>query len=157
MLAQSCDLGTAAKRVFLSSDPSGGWTEAPGDTTPDGLRPPQGVPFLDVRPAGTDVESDLVAIDLPVGSDGHALVVAGPTAAATAAIVGADGGVLGTMPLTDGAGSVPLPAGAAEVQALAADGSVIGTVPVSTGGSAGWGDYGNSITTSFSVPVQGPR
>jgi hypothetical protein len=133
----------------------GGWTDAPGDTTTDGIRPPQGVTFVDSRPAGTDVATDLVAIDLQV-EGGHALVVTGPEAAATAAIHGAGGAVLGTVPLVLGAGSVPFPAGAVEVQARAADGSLVGTAQITAGQIGGWGDDGDSVATPFSNPVLPP-
>jgi hypothetical protein len=134
----------------------GGWTNEPGDSAPDGVRPDQGVPYLDLRPADTEPATDLLAIDMLV--DGaHRLVAIGPVTATAARVLDDDGATVTTVPLAAGTGSVPLPGAAATVQFLDADRTAGDPVPITEGSIGTWGNYGRTPRSSFPVPFPGPR
>ena len=132
----------------------GGWTDAPGDTTPDGLAPDQGVPYLDVRPAGVDPADDVVAVDMQAGR--RTLVISGPLTAGTAVVRDGDGEELARVPLVDGMTSLAFPSGASTVQVLDQDGSPGQQQRISTGQIGTWGDYGRSATSFFATPFPPP-
>lgn len=132
----------------------GGWTNAPGDTTPEGQRPDQGVPYLDVRPADASVGQDVVAARMTVGTD--VLVISAPTTADTAIVLDGRGAELTRLSLVDGMTSMAFPSGATAVQIVGQDGRTGQPQPISQGQSATWGDYGGSPTSSFGTPFPPP-
>jgi hypothetical protein len=132
----------------------GGWTNAPGDSTPEGLAPDQGVPYLDVRPADVPVSEDVVAARMTVGTE--TLVVSGPPTADTAIVLDGRGEELARVPLVEGMGSAAFPSGAAAVQLLDETGRLGEPHAISQGRISTWGDDGDSSTASFRMPFPPP-
>ncbi|WNV73680.1 hypothetical protein [Geodermatophilus sp. DSM 44513] len=86
---------------------------------------------------------DLSSPEAEPSAEGRWLVVTAPAPATAAAVLDERGGVLATVPLPDGGGTVLLPPGARDVRTLDAAGVALAEVPVSAVATETFGDYGS--------------
>ena len=112
-----------------------------GRTVPCGVHTPPGT--TDVAGLVVARVCDLSSPESEPSDAGRWLVVTAPASAAAAAVLDERGGVLATVPLTDGGGVALLPTGARDVRTLDAAGRALAEVPVSAIATEPFGDYGS--------------
>jgi hypothetical protein len=137
--------------VLVGSSPGGGLVvttragqlgpTGAGRTVPCGVHTPPG--STDVAGLVVARVCDLSSPETEPSDDGRWLVVTAPAPATAAAVLTEQGGVLATVPLTDGGGVALLPPGARDVRTLDAAGKALAEVAISAVATEPFGDYGS--------------
>ncbi|MGY1679072.1 hypothetical protein [Geodermatophilus sp. SYSU D01176] len=112
-----------------------------GRTVPCGVHTPPG--STDVAGLVVARVCDLSSPETEPSEEGRWLVVTAPAPATAAAVLDERGGVLATVPLSDGGGTALLPPGARDVRTLDAAGRALAEVAISAVATEPFGDHGS--------------